>query len=205
LRPSGRFIRSANRLRDDTKAATVEARVFAFFGFGLALGIPDASSSWPLLVATTVAVLSLACTAPFIWYAAWVTITFLGLAPSRAQISERNYSQCCVRCRTQCRLAAARLDASIARVEASAHAASAGGSVMTIRRASEAVEHAVLSDYANDCEAWILDVLKEAWQLGASVPGSVRSPLAARTVGDLRVLSVVLREVEDELGRIAVE
>jgi hypothetical protein len=199
----GRFIQRSKGFRGDRDAARVEARVFAFFSFALALGIADVTSSWPPAPAIIIAIATFACAAPFVWYVAWSLITFLGFAPFQAPVSGGNRSRGCVRCRSQCRLAAARLDAFIARVEASAHAAAAGGSSMSVRRASGIVEDTVLSDYATDCEDWVLDILVEAWKLGASIPGSVKSRLVGRTVGDLRVLSVVLRELEDELGEIA--
>jgi hypothetical protein len=100
-------------------------------------------------------------------------------------------------------LAAARLEALTARVQASLYSAAAGGSGTSVRRALRAAEDAVLSDYVADYERWVLDILAEAWRLGASIPRSVRSRLAGQSVGDLEVLSVVLRELEDELGEIA--
>jgi len=60
-----------------------------------------------------------------------------------------------------------------------------------------------LSDYAVDYERWVLDILAEAWRLKASIPRSVRSRLGGQSIADLQVLSVVLRELEDELGEIA--
>jgi hypothetical protein len=68
--------------------------------------------------------------------------------------------------------------------------------------APSAAEDAVLSDYLADYERWVLDILAEARRLGASIPRSVRSRLAGQSVGDLEVLSVVLRELEDELGEM---
>jgi hypothetical protein len=203
LRLTGQFIRSTNGLRADVEAAKVEARVFAFFGFALALGIPDATSSWSPAIAIPVAFLAFTGATPFLWYGAWYALTLLGFARSQPQASNRDHRRRCVVCRGQCRLAAARLEALIARVEASLYAGAAGGSSASVRRVSRGVEDAVLSDYVVDYECWVLDILAEAWRLGASIPRSVRSRLAGQSVGDLKVLSVVLRELEDELGEIA--
>jgi hypothetical protein len=200
---TGRFIRSTNGLRADVEAAKVEARVFAFFGFALALGIPDATSSWSPAIGMPVAFLAVACAAPLVWYGAWFSLTFLGFAPAQPQASNRDHRRRCVVCRSQCRLAAARLETLTARVQAALHSAAAGGTSTSVRRVSRAAEDAVLSDYVADCERWVLDILAEAWQLGANVPRSVRSRLAGQSVSDLEVLSVVLRELEDELGEIA--
>jgi hypothetical protein len=170
----------------------------------LALGIPDAASSWSPAIAIPIAFLAVAGAAPLLWYGAWFALTFLGFAPPQPQVSTRDHRRRCVACRSQCRLAAARLEALTARVEASLYSAAAGGSSTSVRRILRATEDAVLSDYvADDCEGWVLDILAEAWRLEASIPRSVRSRLAGQSVGDLKVLSVVLRELEDELGEIA--
>jgi hypothetical protein len=169
----------------------------------LALGIPDATSSWSPAIAIPVAFLAVAGAAPLLWYGAWFALTLLGFAPPKPQASNRDHRRRCVVCRSQCRLAAARLEALTARVEASLYSAAAGDSSTSVRRVLRAAEDAVLSDYVADYERWVLDILAEAWRLGASIPRSVRSRLAGQSVGDLEVLSVVLRELEDELGEIA--
>jgi hypothetical protein len=169
----------------------------------LALGIPDATSSWSPVIAIPLGIVAVGGAAPLLWYSAWLVVTLLGFAPPQPQASNRDHRRRCVVCRSQCRLAAARLEALTARMEASLYSAAVGGSRTSVRRVLQAAEDAAVSDYLADDEGWVLDILAEAGRLGASIPPSVRSRLAGRSVGDLKVLSAVLRELEDELGEIA--
>lgn len=191
----GRFIQRSSRFRaGDRDPARVENRVLAAFGFAVAVEIWDASSSWPSPVAILVAVVAAAPASPLIWYLGWSLAAFLGFDPSQATFDVEGDGGEHVACRTQCRLAVSRIQAFIARIEALAGEA---------RGSRGRVESIVLSEYTQRCETWILDILEEAWHLGACVPRSVKSRLSCESADDLRVLLVLLRDVEDELGMIA--
>jgi hypothetical protein len=63
------------------------------------------------------------------------------------------------------------------------------------------LERAMLAEYRADYESWIVDVLNEALDLGATIPKSVGTLLEGRNVSQLRALSSVLKEVEEQIGR----
>jgi hypothetical protein len=181
--------------------ARIEGRVLAFGGFGLTIGVADVSSAWPVVLAITMGVLAFGCVAPGLWYGSWFVVNFLGFAPPESRVSAQAYRRRCAACRRQCRLLAARLDALVIRVEASAEAATAGGNRWNGGRHSAYVRDLVLRSYEDDeYEDWLIDILREAWELGASVPASIKTRVAAKTVVDLRVLSSVIRDLEEELS-----
>lgn len=193
----GRFIRSSKGSRAKTDPGRIEGRVLSFFGFGLTLltfdwTLRSTVFAWPIVA------LAGLCATPFLWYCGCFAKTFLGLGELDSPPSgDRDSSRRRALAARQCRRVSAALDALIAGEDISLGAAMGGG---THNRASARSQAGVLSEYQVSLRPWVEMVFEEAYGFGA-IPPSATELVEGRNISQLRSLSSVFREAEEELGR----